>query len=504
MAAQGSSDIAVEVLDFINSSWTPFHAVFEAKQRLLAAGYKQLSEREPWILTPGGKYLFSRNHSTLVAFAIGKKFTPGNGFWVIGAHTDSPGLRLKPVSKLSKADFLLVDVQLYGGGLWHTWFDRDLSVAGRVIVKNQQQEETKAEGGATQQQYSHRLVKIARPILRVPSLAIHLDREVNSAGFKFNTQTHLGPVLATAVKAELLKPSSDTSETAAAAAGKDKDQQQESNSKLDKGPPHHSLLLELLAEELGCQVEDIREVELCVCDTQPGTLAGAHREFLFVGRLDNLCMSFCSLKALIASTEADGALEAEEGVRVVALYDHEEVGSDSAQGAGSPLLGDLITRVTLSLADANSLPHTGLVERAVQKSFLVSADMAHCWHPNYPEKHEENHQPRMHKGLVIKTNANQRYATNAVTSFLFREIANRNGIPTQDFVVRNDIGCGSTIGPIIASGLGIRTVDVGAPQLSMHSIREMMGRDDVGHAFTHFVAFFTEFSSNDNQIVVDA
>ncbi|KAH7424330.1 hypothetical protein KP509_11G002600 [Ceratopteris richardii] len=185
---------------------------------------------------------------------------------------------------------------------------------------------------------------------------------------------------------------------------------------------------------------------------------------------------------------------------MVALFDHEEVGSDSAQGAGSPAMFDALKRITLSVGNSTSEVN---VNRAIQCSFLVSADMAHCVHPNYPEKHEDNHQPTMHKGLVIKHNANQRYATNAVTAFIFRHIATKHKLPVQDFVVRNDMACGSTIGPILASGVGIRTVDVGAPQLSMHSIREMCGVDDVSYSYQHFRAFFQEFTQIDVKLTVD-
>lgn len=222
------------------------------------------------------------------------------------------------------------------------------------------------------------------------------------------------------------------------------------------------------------------------------------KEFIFSGRLDNLCMSFCSLKALIDATSSESSLENETGVRMVALFDHEEVGSNSAQGAGSPVMLDALSRITSSFSSDSKL-----LKKAIHRSFIVSADMAHALHPNYMDKHEENHQPKMHSGLVIKHNANQRYATNAVTSFIFREIAQKHNLPIQDFVVRNDMPCGSTIGPILASGVGIRTVDVGGPQLSMHSIREMCAVDDVKHSYEHFKAYFQEFSALDAKIRVD-
>ncbi|KAH7528259.1 hypothetical protein FEM48_Zijuj05G0053500 [Ziziphus jujuba var. spinosa] len=479
---EGSSVVS-DLINFLNASPTAFHAVDEAKKLLRSFGYEQVLERENWKLEAGKKYFFTRNHSTIVAFAIGKKYVAGNGFHIVGAHTDSPCLKLKPISKVTKSGYLEVGVQTYGGGLWHTWFDRDLTVAGRVIIREEK------DGSVS---YLHRLVRIEEPIIRIPTLAIHLDRNVND-GFKVNTQTHLLPILATSIKAELDKVVGENGciESQAQNDGK------KSNEKIDSNR-HHSLLLQLLASQLGCKPDDICDFELQACDTQPSILAGATKEFIFSGRLDNLCMSFCSLKALVDATASESSLEDEAGVRMVALFDHEEVGSNSAQGAGSPVTLNALSRITNSFTSDSQL-----LEKAIQKSFLVSADMAHALHPNYADKHEENHQPKLHGGLVIKHNANQRYATNAVTSFVFREIANNHELPIQDFVVRNDMGCGSTIGPILASGVGIRTVDVGAPQLSMHSIREMCAVDDVKHSYEHFKAYFQEFTHLDAKITVD-
>ncbi|GKV13818.1 hypothetical protein SLEP1_g24792 [Rubroshorea leprosula] len=477
----GNGEVSVvvsDLLSFLNASPTAFHAVDEAKKRLRNAGYEQILEREDWKLEAGKKYFFTRNHSTIVAFAIGKKYAAGNGFHIIGAHTDSPCPKLKPVSKVTKGGYLEVGVQTYGGGLWYTWFDRDLTVAGRVMIRE-------VKGGSVS--YSHRLVRIKEPIMRIPTLAIHLDRDVND-GFKVNTQNHLVPVLATAIKAELNKA------VAEHCPG-------ESGSRTDKKKStakHHSILLQMLADQLGCEPDEICDFELQACDTQPSIAAGALKEFVFSGRLDNLCMSFCSLKALIDTTSSESNLEDETGVQMVALFDHEEVGSDSAQGAGSPVMLDALSRATNSFTSDPKM-----LKKAIQRSFLVSADMAHALHPNYMEKHEDNHQPKLHGGLIIKHNANQRYATNAVTSFIFREIAAKHSLPVQDFVVRNDVPCGSTIGPILASGVGIRTVDVGAPQLSMHSIREMCAADDVEHSYEHFKAFFQDFSHLDAKITVD-
>ncbi|XP_028791682.1 probable aspartyl aminopeptidase isoform X2 [Neltuma alba] len=434
MAKDEGYSVVSDLIGFLNASPTAFHAVDEAKKRLQSAGYEQLSERDDWKLAAGKKYFFTRNHSTIVAFAVGKKYVAGNGFHILGAHTDSPCLKLKPVTKVVKGGYLEVGVQTYGGGLWHTWFDRDLTVAGRVIIRQEKE-------GSTS--YLHRLVRIEEPIMRIPTLAIHLDRTVND-GFKANTQNHLLPILATLVKAELNKAVGDNDSTE---NGPQNDGKEANDKTGSKNAKHHSLLLQ----------------------------------------------------ALIDSTSSDHSLDEETGVRMVALFDHEECGSDSAQGAGSPVMLSAVSRVTSSFSSDPKL-----TDKAIQRSFLVSADMAHALHPNYMEKHEDNHQPKFHGGLVIKHNANQRYATNAVTAFIFREVAVKHNIPVQDFVVRNDMPCGSTIGPILASGVGIRTVDVGAPQLSMHSIREMCAVDDVKHSYEHFKAFFQEFSHLDAKIAADA
>ncbi|CAN6578545.1 unnamed protein product [Malus baccata var. baccata] len=413
MAKQEPNSVVSDLIGFLNAAPTAFHAVDEAKKRLRSAGYEQVSEREDWKLEAGKKYFFTRNYSTIVAFAIGKKYVAGNGFHIVGAHTDSPCLKLKPVSKVAKGGYLEVGVQTYGGGLWHTWFDRDLTIAGRVIVREEK------DGSVS---YSHKLVRIEEPIMRIPTLAIHLDRDVRDA-FKVNAQTHLLPVLATAVKAELNKVVAEDGEADndIQTSGKKSNEKTTSNAL-----KHHSLLLQLLADQLGCEPEHISDFELQACDTQPSIVAGAAKEFVFSGRLDNLCMSFCSLKALIDATSSDSNLEDESGVRMVALFDHEEVGSNSAQGAGSPAMLNTLSRITHSFTTDSKL-----LEKAIQRSFLVSADMAHALHPNYMDKHEQNHQPKLHGGLVIKHNANQRYATNAVTALIFREIARNHSLPVQ-------------------------------------------------------------------------
>ena len=303
-AQGGPGGAAAELLDFLNEAWTPFHAVRASAARLARAGFLELQETAPWDLQPGGRYFFRRNMSALVAFAVGKKYRPGDGFLILGAHTDSPCPKLKPKPGATRAGFLQVACQPYGGGLWHTWFDRDLGVAGRVLVRQ-------ADGTMVQ-----RLLKVERPIMRIPTLAIHLNRNVNSS-FEVNFQNHMLPVLASA-------PEGDKGGDA-------------------ETPPG---IIQVVAQELGCLAEDILDFDLQLCDTQPSAVGGMNDEFIYSGRLDNLCMSFLSLKSLIDTSAGEGQLDEEACIRSIALFDHEECGSVSADGAGSSLIPELVRRVS--------------------------------------------------------------------------------------------------------------------------------------------------------------
>lgn len=495
---------ALDLLAFCDASWTPYHAVAESARRLSAAGFQHLRERDAWAgrVIPGGRYFFTRNASTIVAFAVGEKYSAGGPFWMVGAHTDSPCLKLKPVTRTSGSDAaqgaargaVQINVETYGGGSWCTWFDRDLGLAGRVLVRAAGGDPNDQQG----QQLEQRLVRVSRPVLRIPMLAIHLQRGLNTDGFKPNPQTHLQPVLATAVKAQLASPG-----PAAAAPVP--------GSNAAKHPPALlKLLCAALAEQEGVadfDPERIVDFEIHVCDVQPASLGGVYEEFVNSGRLDNLASCHASVEALIASSgdteHGRKSLKEETAVRAVALFDHEEVGSESAQGAGGPIMRDAITRLARALAGGGDNDDDA-AERALRGSFLVSADMAHALHPNYSDKHDGAHAPAFHGGLVIKHNASQRYATNSVSAALFREAGRLAGVPSQEFCVRNDTPCGSTIGPILAAGLGCRTVDVGMPQLAMHSVRECMGCDDVALGQRHFTSFFENFSLLDSSLDVDA
>ncbi|KAK0646393.1 aspartyl aminopeptidase-like protein [Cercophora newfieldiana] len=482
---------AADFVDFVNASPTPYHAVATSASLFEAAGFTKIKERDSWAskVKPGGKYYLTRNGSSIVAFAVGAKWKPGNPIGMIGAHTDSPCLRVKPVSKKTANGFIQVGVETYGGGIWHSWFDRDLSVAGRVLVKD--------DAG----NFVQKLVKVDRPIVRIPTLAIHLHRQSN---FDPNKEDEMLPIAGLAA-AELNRSAGGESEPAADAEG--------DFSPLKKiTERHHSHFIEIVAEHAGVDAEQVVDFELILYDTQKSCLGGLNDEFIFSPRLDNLNMTYCSVMGLITSLEST-SLESDTSIRLVACFDHEEIGSLSAHGADSNLLPAIVRRLSVipgvSPSSDGSYDHvedaaaSTAFEQTLSTSFLVSADMAHSVHPNYAGKYEGNHRPEMNKGTVLKVNANQRYATNSPGIVLLQEVARRAGVPLQLFVVRNDSPCGGTIGPMLSAKMGVRTIDLGNPQLSMHSIRETGGSHDVEHAIRLFDSFLGTYGELESKILVD-
>ncbi len=407
-----------ELLEFLDACPTPHHAVQQAALRLSRAGFIALTEREPFHLKRNGRYYYRRG-STLVAFRTGASRVRERGIRFIGAHTDSPGLRLKPrLCRTSSAGYALLDVEIYGNALLHTWLDRDLAVAGRVLYEDRGR-------------LRSRLVASSGPVCRVPSLAVHLQPDVNTRGLVVHPHEHLVPVLARS-----------------------------------GGASARALLTRLLAPH-GIPVDSVRGHDLRLVSTERAVLAGVRNEFVLAARLDNLAMCHAALSSLV------GLEAGAPWTTAIVLFDHEEVGSESATGARGSVLRDFTARL---------IPDASTRLRALRRSFFLSADMGHAVHPSFPEKHDERHAPVLGDGPLLKTSANQRYATSELAAAQLRTLAREAGIPLQEFVPRSDVSCGSTLGPLAAAELGVRTADIGSPLLSMHSIREMAHERD--HAFT--------------------
>lgn len=406
-----------QLCEFLAAATTPFHAVAEMVKLLAAAGFSRLAEDVAWDLQAGDRHFVIRNDSSIVAFVVGCESAPLQGMRMVGAHTDSPCLMVKPSPERAEQGFFQLGVQVYGGALLNPWFDRDLSLAGRVSYQ--------CEGG----QLRTALIDFRDAIATIPSLAIHLDKEANQ-NRTINPQTDIVPVLC----------------------------QLEEDEKADF---RQLLRSRLLQEHPDCAVQQVLDYELSFYDTQPAAVIGLRQEFIASARLDNLLSCFSGLQALL---RGDGAASA-----LLVCNDHEEVGSLSTAGAQGPLLGSVLKRLA-----GDGQAYAALTER----SMMISADNAHGIHPNYADRHDENHGPVLNRGPVIKINANQRYATSSETSGLFRILAAAEEVPVQSFVVRTDMGCGSTIGPITAGGTGVRTVDIGVPTFAMHSIRELAGTRD--------------------------
>jgi len=416
------------LISFLNSSPTPFHAVASMAEVFEKHGFIRLLEQDAWDLTPG-KYFVTRNDSSIIAFVRGEQDPLDTGIRMVGAHTDSPCLRVKPNPEKQSNGYLSLGVEVYGGVLLNPWFDRDLSLAGRVSYLG--------KDGALYQ----RLVNFEKPVGVIPSLAIHLDREANK-NRSINPQLHIPPLIL---------------------------QSQDNLSFKD-----------LLAEQLEKQHADIEirtilGYELSFFDTQGAAQVGLNGDFIASARLDNLLSCFVGMQSLL---EADSKLTS-----MLVCNDHEEVGSASAEGAEGPFLKSVLERM---------IPDAETLTRTLARSLLISADNAHGVHPNYADKHDGNHGPILNQGPVIKINANHRYATSDITEAYFRNLCNRASVPCQAFVTRTDMACGSTIGPLTAKAIGIKTLDLGLPTFGMHSIRELAGSQDAAYLVKALTNFFKD------------
>ena len=422
---------ADSLLKFIDASPTPYHAVQNIAKELRDAGAEELKENESWNCEAGKSYYVIRNDSSIIGFKIpSQENAKASAFNIVAAHTDSPCLKLKPMKKDKVGNYQQWGVEIYGGVLLNSWLDRDLCLSGRVsYVQNGE--------------LNHKLISIDDKFFRVPQLAIHLDREVNK-GLKLNAETHMVPVIGL-----------------------------ESKNELD------SEILKKTAVK-GLKQEDIKSVDLFFHDALESTYGGLNDEFIYAPRIDNLAMSHAAYRAL-------NNFSSKSKVSMVALFDHEEVGSESAQGACSNFLSSTLERIALCIGNERED-----YLKMLSESFLISADMAHALHPNYMERHDGEHRPLINQGPVIKTNARQRYATDSRTFARFAMFCDQAKVKYQVFAGRNDIPCGSTVGPLVSSGLGMDTLDVGNPQLSMHSIREMAGSEDHKQMIKVFGEMFKE------------
>ena len=423
------------LIDFLNASPVNFLAVKTIAEQLEQQGYQHIDPAEPLgAIEIGQKFYVTKNGSSIYAFHVGSRPLAEAGFHVICAHCDSPTFRIKPNAEIyCEQGITKLNTELYGGAIMSTWFDRPLSLAGRVILRS-----------ADTMHPATRLLHIRRPLLQIPNLAIHFNREVND-GVKLSKQKDMLPLLGI-VTNELEKK---------------------------------QMLLNLIAEELQVDKKDIIDFDLYLYATTPACTFGVHDEFISAGRLDDLSMVHAGLTALL---ESDGTSEA---TRILAIFDNEETGSQTKQGAGSPFLASIIQRVVMSQGGTTEDFH-----RAVEKAFMVSADNAHAWHPNYSEKYDPTNHPVLGGGPVIKFNAAQKYASDALSAAVFQQLCEQAGVPCQRFVNHSDVAGGSTLGNILASSLPLRGVDMGNPILAMHSVRETGAAIDHEYCIKAFKQFY--------------
>ena len=427
--------LTADLLEFLDNSPCNFLAVKNLSDKLDAAGFEKLDMRDAWDIKTGGRYYVTKNNSAIFAFVAGAG-SPETGYRIICAHSDSPGFRIKPNAEMTcSGNVLKLNTEVYGGPILYTWFDRPLSIAGRVILR-----------GASALEPETRLIRFTRPLLTIPDLAIHYNRSVNE-GNPLSKQRDMLPVMA------ILNDKSES----------------------------NGYLLNLVATELGVNTSDILDFDLTLYDTTPASLFGVGNEFISAGRIDDLEMAHCAASALIGSLTNPTECTA---TRVMAIFDNEETGSGTKQGAASPVLKTILQRINRALGGNDET-----FSRAVASSFMISADNGHAIHPNYESKQDPTNHPVLGGGPVIKINANCKYMTDAESAAVFRAICEEAEVPVQTFVNHSDVAGGSTLGNILTSQIDLRGVDMGAPQWAMHSCRETAAVADhlyIIRAFTRF------------------
>lgn len=424
---------ARSLMEFLDKSPVNFYAVRTVAERLDSEGFTRLDSRDAWQLKPGGKYYMVKNGTAIFGFTVASEPIASAGFRIIAAHSDSPCFRVKPNPEmLSDGGVVKLNVEVYGGPILYTWFDRPLSLAGRVVMRSDDPLHPESK-----------LIKFDRPLLTIPHLAIHFNRSVNE-GNRISAQKDMLPVAAIVKEA----------------AEKD------------------GLLLGLIAEAAGCSTDDILDFDLSLYDTTPACLVGMNNEFVTSGRLDDLSMVHAAMEALVSA-------QAGKQTCVMAIFDNEETGSGTKQGAASPILADLLRRITDSFGGTRED-----FVRAVENSFMVSADNAHAYHPNYGEKYDPTNHPVPGGGPVIKINARCKYMTDADSAAVFRHICEKAGVPVQYFVNHSDVAGGSTLGNILTSQLPLRGVDMGEAIWAMHSVRETAAAIDHTYSIKAFNTFF--------------
>lgn len=422
------------LLSFLDASPVNFLAVKNISEELEKNGFRRMNPQEPLgKIEAGEKFFVTKNDSSIYAFQIGKKPLADAGFHMICAHCDSPTFRIKPNAEmLCEGGIVKLNTEVYGGPIMSTWFDRPLTLAGRVIVK-----------GENVMNPQTLLLHVKRPLLQISNLAIHFNRQVND-GVKLSKQKDVLPILGII------------------------------NDELEKG----NLLMNVITDELNIQKEDVLDFDLYLADATPACTFGVHDEFISSGRLDDLSMCWTGIEAMIAS-------DANDTTQVLAIFDNEETGSQTKQGAGSPFLSYMLQRIALAQSHTEEAYY-----QAVERAFMISADNAHAWHPNYSEKFDPTNHPKLGGGPVIKFNAAQKYASDAVSAAIFANICDAAGVPCQRFVNHSDVAGGSTLGNILASSIPLKGVDMGNAILAMHSCRETGSVIDHEYCVKAFTKFY--------------